>query len=79
MTASPIGASCADAYRRSGVRTFGRPIRAGQGATAFSGATMPTVVHVAGLTAERVEAGHLDGLCRLDGDRRVMETLGGPT
>jgi RimJ/RimL family protein N-acetyltransferase len=39
---------------------------------------MPSVLHVAGLTAVRVEAGHLDGLCRLDGDQRVMQTLGGP-
>lgn len=39
---------------------------------------MPTVVDVAGFAAERVEAGHLDGLCRLDSDWRVMESLGGP-
>jgi len=38
---------------------------------------MPTVLRAAGMTAERIQPAHLDGLCRLDGDARVMATLGG--
>jgi RimJ/RimL family protein N-acetyltransferase len=39
---------------------------------------MPDRFEVAGLVAERLDVGHLDGLCRLDSDPVVMATLGGP-
>lgn len=38
---------------------------------------MPAVLRAAGVTADRVEPGHFDGMCRLDGDARVMAALGG--
>jgi RimJ/RimL family protein N-acetyltransferase len=42
------------------------------------GLLMPDRFDVLGLVAERLDAGHLDGLCRLDSDPVVMATLGGP-
>ena len=35
------------------------------------------MLRAAGVTAERVEPGHFDGMCRLDGDAQVMAALGG--
>ncbi len=43
-----------------------------------SGSLMPDRFEVAGLIAERLDANHLTGLCRLDSDPLVMATLGGP-
>ncbi len=52
-------------------------VRKAYGCSVVTEARMPEVLRAAGVTAERVEPGHLDGMCRLDGDARVMAALGG--